>query len=351
MNNVAAELNSVVTDLILSRRSPGRDDYDVLWTDLVDLGLRDVGLDEALGGSGGSLAELTQVVATLAEHGVAVPIVEFSTGRWAQGVAGLQPSNVIAVAGPESPSEDGDLTDVVVPWGRYGDAVILERGTAVHVLDVDPNRLMHAESVSGEPLDVLPLTDVDWQSARSLPIHGSQLRRRLRVLRIAELVGASRGAVDLSRRYVAQREQFGAPLVAIPAVARNIALMRVSLRQGEAALVQALAASETPPAEAVPDHAMFATTAALVTAERVSNEIAEIAHQVHGALGVTEEYPLHKLTRKIWAVRDLQPPAVDLQLALGGAVVEYGEEYLWSVTAAGVPGSRFEPTHDKETAL
>ena len=51
-----------------------------------------------------------------------------------------------------------------------------------------------------------------------------------------------------------------------------------------------------------------ATSASTVAAARVVMDDAitlatRAAHQAHGAMGVTREYPLHQLTRRLWAWR------------------------------------------------
>src|SRR2546430_917720 len=50
------------------------------------------------------------------------------------------------------------------------------------------------------------------------------------------------------------------------------------------------------------------------------------AHQAHGAMGVTREYPLHHLTRRLWSWRDEYGSGrwwrewLGLELAAGGAL-------------------------------
>jgi acyl-CoA dehydrogenase len=41
--------------------------------------------------------------------------------------------------------------------------------------------------------------------------------------------------------------------------------------------------------------------------------VAGLAHQLHGAIGVTEEFDLHYLTRQLWVMRD-----------------EFGNETYWN---------------------
>jgi alkylation response protein AidB-like acyl-CoA dehydrogenase len=51
--------------------------------------------------------------------------------------------------------------------------------------------------------------------------------------------------------------------------------------------------------------------------------VAEIAHQVHGAIGFTHEHRLHHLTRRLWSWRD-----------------EFGVESEWSGELGRLAASR-----------
>ncbi|WP_084500076.1 acyl-CoA dehydrogenase family protein [Brevibacterium album] len=147
------------------------------------------------------------------------------------------------------------------------------------------------------------------------------------ILNAAVLVGAAEAALELTVRYVIGREQFGAPLAALPAVKSQVATMRVQLDLAVAALNRASAIAEGPGADgdagtaADPaSAARFAALAAFALASQAGTLIAEQAHQLHGAIGVTAEYPLHHLTTLIWATRDGER-AADGAWGLGGATV------------------------------
>ena len=64
-----------------------------------------------------------------------------------------------------------------------------------------------------------------------------------------------------------------------------------------------------------------------------AGQVAAAAHQVHGAMGVTREHPLHHATRRLWAWRDEWAPsrhwAGRLVRALGD---EPGDDPLWKST-------------------
>ena len=57
--------------------------------------------------------------------------------------------------------------------------------------------------------------------------------------------------------------------------------------------------------------------------------MAALAHQMHGAMGMTEEYPLHHYSRRLWAWRDAETSERAWTEILGAAATDGGEEALW----------------------
>ncbi|WP_329432180.1 MULTISPECIES: acyl-CoA dehydrogenase family protein [unclassified Streptomyces] len=325
MSQFADELRSLVDDLAAS----GRPD---LWGSLCDLGLPRVGIDEAKGGSGGSLDDLLVVVESLAGHGIGVPVVEASTADWVLGhgreLDGDLTTILLLDRAPDTAS--GTLTAelTAVPWARDAAHLVLcapdsapllvdLRHTSVTVRDV--------ENIAGEPRDTVILTDTPVLALDTAPSH-DEVRERLALLWSAAVLGAARGAYKLTKTYVSEREQFGAPLLKIPAVSGNLARMRVQLVQAEAAL--ALAREAEPLSGAV--------GIARITTAAAATEIAQIAHQLHGAMGITEEYPLHRLTRRLWSWRDAVASERRWAENLGRRAAGAGETGVWTrITATG----------------
>ena len=56
---------------------------------------------------------------------------------------------------------------------------------------------------------------------------------------------------------------------------------------------------------------------------------AEIAHQVHGAMGFTREHNLHHLTRRLWAWRDEFGNETHWQTRIGEMALQQGPYKLW----------------------
>ena len=68
--------------------------------------------------------------------------------------------------------------------------------------------------------------------------------------------------------------------------------------------------------------------AKLRTGEAAGNGAA-IAHQVHGAMGFTQEYPLHYATRRLWSWRDEFGNESYWAERLGAMLLARGGDALW----------------------
>ena len=64
-------------------------------------------------------------------------------------------------------------------------------------------------------------------------------------------------------------------------------------------------------------------------AGEAAGRAAEIAHQVHGAMGFTHEHALHQSTRRLWSWRDEFGNESFWQQRLGRAVAAAGAAALW----------------------
>jgi acyl-CoA dehydrogenase len=301
---------SDVSDLVRDVVAGGGD----LWSTLAELGLTTIGVPEAAGGSGGDLPDLVEVVAALGERGAAVPIAEHATAAWA---LGFPPElGTVALAGPGR---------VLVPWASRATHVVLAPpGGTTLVATLHGMRRIPGTDTAGQSLDEVDVDRVETVAG----VVGDDVGARLAVLRAATLVGAVRGAFRLTRDHVRTREQFGGPLVRLPAVATALARLKVELLQAETALDAALDAHATP-------RAATAAAVARVVCGGVATEAARIAHQLHGALGITQEYDLHPVTRLLWATRDADLPEEHWAATLGAAALAGGEESVWSeLTAA-----------------
>ncbi|MER7014712.1 acyl-CoA dehydrogenase family protein [Saccharopolyspora sp. NPDC000359] len=309
--------NSLITEVaadVLAGVAPQApaDALHPLWPTLVELGWPQVGVPEDRGGVGGTLQDLAELVAATAASGVGVPLMEASVSRWVLGARlGTAPLVVTATS------------TGAVPWARFASHVLVrpERGPAF-LVERGAVEVVPEENLAGEPRDAVRLTGTTTPLPDA-PSHDAVLARSA-LLNSAALLGAARGAYEHTREHVTQREQFGRPLVALKAVANSLAEMRVHLVATETAVTRAVRVHEQDP-----DRALEATAAAKVTAARTATSVARAAHQLHGAMGVTREHPLHHVTRKLWAWRDECGSERSWSARLGRTALAAGEVDLW----------------------
>lgn len=125
------------------------------------------------------------------------------------------------------------------------------------------------------------------------PPQDDQLTLAGALLRVVQIAGALQGALDLSVRYAQERSQFGRPLSKFQAVQHMLAQLA-----GEA--VATAAAARMACARMDAGDGALAIAVAKLRAGRAVEKGAMLAHQIHGAIGVTLEYPLARLSRNMW---------------------------------------------------
>lgn len=143
------------------------------------------------------------------------------------------------------------------------------------------------------------------------------------LVRSLQLCGAMARVRDLTIAYAAGREQFGRPINKFQAVQQQLAEMAA-----EVAL--AIAAVD----HAVSDPSRLRVALAKTVTGASAGIVAKIAHQVHGAIGFTQEYELHKYTSQLWRWRDQFGTETDWSRELGAAMLHAGTDGLWPLITA-----------------
>jgi acyl-CoA dehydrogenase len=121
------------------------------------------------------------------------------------------------------------------------------------------------------------------------------------------MAGAAQGVYAHTARYAGERRQFGKPLAAMQAVQQQLAELAGEASAMTVAAEAAAATADLDPAES------WALDAARIRIGEAAGAVAAIGHQILGAIGFTDEHPLHRLTTRLWAWRE-----------------EYGNHAIWS---------------------
>jgi acyl-CoA dehydrogenase len=330
-DETSAALDELIADLAGERQDHAAGALPGQWPTMIGLGLAAVGVDEAAGGSGGTLLDAADLARALGRHAISSPLIEHATAHWALGAPGpaTEELTVLAFADELGPGPFHGLLRGV-PWARHARYLLLVARDRTTVIDLHAPgvTLQHFLNEAQEPHDTVTL-HVANPAHPDLPPRLEALRNRLGLLRAAALTGAIDGAYRLTRRYVSEREQFGAPLVRIAGVATNLATIKAELIQVEAALERA---RDTAAQELDTDRCTAAIAVARVVAARAATTTARLSHQLHGAMGTTNEYPLHRYTTRLWAWRDEDHSEHEWSTLLGSLATTEGEETLWRTT-------------------
>lgn len=141
--------------------------------------------------------------------------------------------------------------------------------------------------------------------------------------RAAQIAGALDAALALSVAYANDRVQFGRPLGKFQAVQQSLASFACEAAAANCAAMGAAQALDRGDAE-------FELAAAKLRANRAVEVGTTVAHQVHGAIGFTQEYGLHPLTRRLWQWRSEFGNDAHWSGKLGERVIARGAEAFWS---------------------
>jgi acyl-CoA dehydrogenase len=190
-------------------------------------------------------------------------------------------------------------------------------------------------NLAGEPRDEVGLGgDAEVHDAPAGT--AEHARRRLRLFRSLLIAGAAQRALDLTVTYVREREQFGRPLARFPTVQQELARMAGEVALIAAATQAAVAAEQAAAAAPAPD-TVSAVLAAKAQASHGAGIVAAIAHQLHGAIGTTEEHQLRLTTTRLWSWRDEDGSEAECFAELGRAALgaATGAGGLWPWLSGG----------------
>jgi len=317
------ELASVVTtfldrrcDTSFVRAALASGEVDALWAGLEEMGLPLVSVSESAGGSGGTLEDAGQIIRAIGAHAAPVPAAETGVlAGWLLSCAGLQvapgPMTVGPVIGDETVTVDHAAGGVAVradvtriPWARIARRIVLvgtdDAGQEyVMAVDRDACDVRGGANLAGEWRDSVRI-ELRPESAgavvREVP-RGTRslLQARGALVRANLVAGALDRIADMTLRYSQERTQFGRPISSFQAVQAHLVRLvghRLSANLTAAAALRMFESAAAPE--------LLAAVAASSTglAGRV---VAAAAHQVHGAIGVTEEYDLQLFTRRVAA--------------------------------------------------
>jgi len=295
------------------------------WERLLETGAPGMGVAEAAGGGGASLADLTLVAAEAGARIAPLPLVdhmvtarlladtETSRGAGAQGVVALDAvlagTTIVGLAVRRAV----DSIARTVPTGAVAHRVVALDGDRL-VVDRPSGNLAGAHLANH---GCLPMAHRDLTDAEVLAegpdavIAFERAVNEWRTLTAATLVGMAREALVLGVGYVTEREQFGRPVGSFQAVQHLLAdlpglIDGAYLLTAKAAWAGDRAAAGTAgeldvDANVVTDFPALAAMA-LVAAGEAATTTTDRSLHVHGGYGFSEEYDIQLYYRRARAL-------------------------------------------------
>ena len=313
-----------------------------LWQALADAGLTLAWVPEEHGGSGADIADGFAILGVAGRYAVAVPLAETLLAGWLLSRAGIAaPEGTMTVA-PARPNDrvtlnaDGTLSGKArgVPFAREAKHLAVIAGTSVALVETAACRVGDGENLASEPSNTVTFDRVTPLRVAKAPVGLDQTAVMLMgcAARAVQTAGALEAILDLTVRYANERVAFEKKISKFQAVQHNLA--RLAGEVSAALTASSSAADAIAHATSFDDGIFLEAAAAKIRSAEAAQESAAIAHQVHGAIGFTNEHILHRYTLRLLAWRDDFGNESHWAVALGNLIAARGADEFWPLVAA-----------------
>ena len=308
-----------------------------LWQALDEVGVTRAALPEEAGGSGIEFEDAMFALRRCAYHGAPIPLAETMLAGRLLAAAGIAvPDGGLTVA----PVGHGDELSFAkhaagatvsgtahrVPWGNAcAHALVageLEGKSVVGLVATAGTAQGVEKNLAGEPRALLKFERAPLIAFAPLEGALARLESEGALYRSVQMAGALERTLEYSLQYANERVQFGRPIAKFQAIQHMLAVLAGHVAAASAAADAAVEESSLCPHE-------FSVSVAKSRVGEAAGKAAEIAHQVHGAMGYTREHNLHYSTRRLWSWRDEFGNETYWQTRLGRMVAAKGADALW----------------------
>jgi alkylation response protein AidB-like acyl-CoA dehydrogenase len=196
---------------------------------------------------------------------------------------------------------DAQNADYIIVAARTSEGKSAQEGLSLFIVDAKSSsmKISPLETIGGDKQAEIVFKNVSVPAANVLGVLDKawpsidKIIQKAAVARCAEMVGLAQKALDISLDYVKERIAFGHPIGAFQAIQHRCADMLIDLDTSRFAAHQA--------AWKINENLPSAREAAIAKAwaGQACKRIVHSAHQVHGAIGFTEDHILHYYTRRV----------------------------------------------------
>ncbi|MPY95158.1 MAG: acyl-CoA dehydrogenase [Acidimicrobiia bacterium] len=317
-----------------------------VWSALAPTGAPWVGVPTEGGGSGGTWADALAVARLCGRFACPLPVVETGLlGGWLLAGAGIAlpdgPVTVVPGRAEDTLRLDGDRlsgTAHNVPWAAASERIVALVGDQVCSAEPAVANVAPRRNLAGEPREVVTFEGAVVERAPAAAgVDAAALRLRGALARAALMTGALERAGELTVEYANERQQFGKAVASFQAVAAQLVRLASEAQlvlMAQHTATAALSRAGEPGGDAASRCAFEVASFKAVAGEGASLVTAR-AHQAHGAIGMTQEYALHQLTRRLWSWREEFGSTASWRREVGRSVAEAGPGRVWELVNEG----------------
>lgn len=306
-----------------------------LWQQVSEIGVSSALVTEEAGGAGLSWAEAEPVLRLCGKYAAPIPLGETMIAAWALAQAGLAvPDGALAVSNVLWQIDAAGLvsgSDPLLAWAPHCAHVVLVAGDQLCLLSAAQFSQRGVATFERIPACAVTLTGARaLQQAPAVGLGPLGLRAHMATLRSVQMAGVLDAILALCVDYANTRIQFGKTIGKFQAIQHQIAELAGHAAAAQVAGLYAcrqIAAGDAARAE-------FGAAVAKTRLGSAATRASAIAHQVFGAIGVTDEHQLHFFTRRLWQWRAEAGSEHEWSEWLGQRALAAGGAALWDSLAA-----------------
>jgi acyl-CoA dehydrogenase len=301
-------------------------DFAAAWPQTAALGLPDLLVGEDAGGFGGGWSGLYAVQQIAGRFASALPIGEAAAANWICRRANLAPGiGFGSVAGTMTGSiSEGRFTGrfARVPGAAKAAWIVgLDEAGGIVRLDTAGGTVTPFGNIAGEDRGSWRFEDAPCETG-PCNLDPALL---FALIRLGNIAGALEAVLLLTSEHARTRVQFGKAIAQFQTTQQQLALFAGEVGAAGCAGEAACASADRLGA----DGAGYAIAAAKLRANLAIESATAIAHQLHGAIGFTQEHRLHRYTKRLWAWRTEGGNDRYWASRLGAAISGRGAARLW----------------------
>ena len=180
--------------------------------------------------------------------------------------------------------------------------------------------IREGRNLAGEARD-----SIEPQSGKTLTVSDDPYAQ-LALSRVCLMAGCMQSVLDLGVQFSLERSQFGRSISKFQAIQHSLAVVACEVAASRRAADAAIDALGDP-------RFILEVAAAKARVGEAAGFVAEQIHQIHGAMGFTQEHRLHHYTKRLWSWRDEWGNEFYWQQLLGEEITNRGADSVWSFIA------------------